>query len=76
MWQRLVRYVKSFTLWDLLVGMKVTGKYFWKKNLPFNTQMKRPRHRRVFADCTLCAVTQMVRSAVLPVNYAKQCVLP
>jgi len=31
MWQRLVRYVKSFTLWDLLVGMKVTGKYFWKK---------------------------------------------
>ncbi len=31
MLQRLKRYVKSFTLWDLLVGMKVTGKYFWKK---------------------------------------------
>lgn len=31
MWQRLIGYVKSFSLWDLLVGMKVTGKYFWKK---------------------------------------------
>lgn len=31
MWRRLVGYVKSYSLWDLLVGMKVTGKYFWKK---------------------------------------------
>jgi len=31
MWQRLTQLVKSFSLWDLLVGMKVTGKYFWKK---------------------------------------------
>lgn len=30
MWQRLTRYIKSFSMWDLLVGMKVTGKYFWK----------------------------------------------
>ena len=29
--QRLVRYIKSFTLFDLLVGMRVTNKYFWKK---------------------------------------------
>lgn len=31
MWQRLQQYVKSFSLWDLLVGMRLTGKYFWKK---------------------------------------------
>lgn len=31
MWQRLRQYVKSFSLWDLLVGMRVTGRYFWKK---------------------------------------------
>lgn len=29
--KRLVHYLKSFTLIDLLIGMKVTGKYFWKK---------------------------------------------
>jgi NADH-quinone oxidoreductase subunit I len=29
--KRLVNYIKSFTLYDLLVGMRVTGVYFWKK---------------------------------------------
>lgn len=29
--KRLVNYIKSFTLYDLLVGMRVTGIYFWKK---------------------------------------------
>jgi NADH-quinone oxidoreductase subunit I len=33
MWRRLAQYVKSFTLVDLLVGMRVTGKYFWKKKI-------------------------------------------
>lgn len=31
MLQRLMLYIKSFSLWDLLTGMRVTGKYFWKK---------------------------------------------
>src|SRR5436189_1833724 len=31
MWRRLRQYIRSFTLFDLLVGMRVTGKYFWKK---------------------------------------------
>lgn len=31
MWQRLKWLFKSFSLIDLLVGMKVTGKYFFKK---------------------------------------------
>lgn len=29
--KRLVHWLKSFSLIDLLTGMKVTGKYFWKK---------------------------------------------
>jgi NADH-quinone oxidoreductase subunit I len=33
MWQGLVRYIKSFTLWDLLCGMRITNKYFWKKKI-------------------------------------------
>jgi NADH-quinone oxidoreductase subunit I len=31
MWQRLMHFIKNFSLWDLLTGMRVTGKYFWKK---------------------------------------------
>jgi NADH-quinone oxidoreductase subunit I len=31
MWRQLTQLVKSFALWDLIVGMRVTGKYFWKK---------------------------------------------
>lgn len=31
MLKRISSYIKTFTLWDLFVGMRVTGKYFWKK---------------------------------------------
>jgi len=31
MWRRLIELIKSFSLIDLLSGMRVTGKYFWKK---------------------------------------------
>jgi NADH-quinone oxidoreductase subunit I len=33
MLQRLTQYVKSFSFWDLLSGLKVTGKYFWKEKI-------------------------------------------
>src|SRR5437870_5185322 len=33
MWQRLQRYIKTFSLWDLLKGLGITGKYFWKKKI-------------------------------------------
>jgi len=29
--RRLLRFIKTFSLYDLLVGLKVTNKYFWKK---------------------------------------------
>lgn len=31
--KRLVGYLKTFSLYDLLVGMRVTGVYFWKKKV-------------------------------------------
>lgn len=31
--QRLKQYIKSFTLWELLVGLKLTGRYFWKRKI-------------------------------------------
>lgn len=33
MWQRLTQYIKSFSFWDLLGGMRITNKYFWKRKI-------------------------------------------
>lgn len=53
MLRRLTEYVKSFSLWDLLVGMQVTGKYFWKKKFtimyPDEKTPTSPRFRGVHA---------------------------
>ena len=27
------QYIKSFTLWELLIGLKLTGRYFWKRKI-------------------------------------------
>ena len=31
MMRQVMQYIRSFSLWDLFVGLRVTGKYFWKK---------------------------------------------
>lgn len=53
MLQRITQYIKSFALWDLLVGMRVTGKYFWKKKFtiqyPDEKTPTSPRFRGVHA---------------------------
>lgn len=33
MWQRLKQYIKSYAFWDLLGGMRVTNKYFWRRKI-------------------------------------------
>ena len=33
MLQRLIQYIKSFSLLDFLGGMRITGIYFWKKKI-------------------------------------------
>ncbi|MBV9575341.1 MAG: NADH-quinone oxidoreductase subunit NuoI [Gammaproteobacteria bacterium] len=53
MWQRLTQYIKSFSLWDLLTGMRVTGKYFWKKKFTIQYPEEKtpvsPRFRGIHA---------------------------
>ena len=51
--QRLTQYIKSFSFWDFLVGMKVTGSYFWKKKItiqyPEESTPVSPRFRGIHA---------------------------
>lgn len=53
MWRRLKQYVNSFSFWDLLAGMRVTGKYFWKKKFTIQYPEEKtpisPRFRGVHA---------------------------
>ena len=51
--RRLVGLLKSFALWDLLGGLRVTGKYFWKKKItiqyPDEFTPTSPRFRGIHA---------------------------
>jgi NADH-quinone oxidoreductase subunit I len=53
MWHRLKQTIKSFALWDLLSGMRVTGRYFWKKKFtiqyPEEKTPTSPRFRGIHA---------------------------
>src|SRR3984957_19897602 len=53
MWHRLTHYLKSFSLTDLLGGMRVTGKYFFKGKMtiqyPEEKTPTSPRFRGVHA---------------------------
>lgn len=53
MWRRFTHYVKSFSFWDFLTGLRVTGKYFWKKKFtiqyPEEKTPTSPRFRGVHA---------------------------
>jgi NADH-quinone oxidoreductase subunit I len=53
MWRQLTQYIKSFSLWDLMNGMRVTGKYFWKKKFtvqyPEEKTPTSPRFRGIHA---------------------------
>ncbi len=51
--KRLVQLIKSFTLWELLCGLYLTGKYFFKKKItlqfPEETTPVSPRFRGLLA---------------------------
>lgn len=53
MMQRLMSYIKSFSLVDLLKGMRVTNKYFWRKKFTIQYPEERtpvsPRFRGLHA---------------------------
>lgn len=51
--KHLMHYIKSFTLWELLCGLRLTGKYFFKKKItlqfPEETTPISPRFRGLLA---------------------------
>ncbi len=51
--QRLTGYIKSFSFWDLLGGLRITGVYFWKKKItiqyPDESTPTSPRFRGLHA---------------------------
>lgn len=53
MFKTILRYIKTFSLWDLLVGMRLTGTYFWKKKFtilyPEEKTPVSPRYRGLHA---------------------------
>ena len=53
MMRRAWHYVKAFLLWELLVGLSVTGRYFWKKKVtlqyPDEKTPVSPRFRGIHA---------------------------
>jgi NADH-quinone oxidoreductase subunit I len=52
--KRLVKYIKAFTLWELLVGMRLTLKYFFAKKVtiqfPEEKTPTSPRFRGIHAQ--------------------------
>ena len=53
MMRRLLQYIKSYSLWDLLAGLKVTGKYLFKRKItvqyPEEKTPASPRFRGIHA---------------------------
>lgn len=53
MQQRLIQFIKSFSLWDLLVGLRLTGRYFFKTKItiqyPEEKTPTSPRFRGIHA---------------------------
>jgi NADH-quinone oxidoreductase subunit I len=53
MMKRLARYIKSFTLWDLIAGLKLTGRYFFARKttiqFPEEKTPMSPRFRGIHA---------------------------
>lgn len=51
--QRLIRYIKKFMLWDLLLGLRQTGRYFYGKKItvqyPEEKTPASPRFRGIHA---------------------------
>lgn len=75
--QRLKQFIKSFSLWDLLVGLKLTGRYFFKPKVtlqyPEEKTPMSPRFRGIHAQrrypngeerCIACKLCEAVCPAL------------
>lgn len=77
MMKRLVQSIKSFALWDLLVGLKLTGRYFFSRKVtvqyPEEKTPMSPRFRGIHAQrrypngeerCIACKLCEAVCPAL------------
>jgi NADH-quinone oxidoreductase subunit I len=75
--KRLIKYIKAFTLWELLVGLRVTGKYFFARKVtiqfPEEKTPTSPRFRGIHAQrrypngeerCIACKLCEAVCPAL------------
>jgi NADH-quinone oxidoreductase subunit I len=75
--KRLVKYIKAFTLWELLVGMRLTGYFFFAKKVtiqfPEEKTPTSPRFRGIHAQrrypngeerCIACKLCEAVCPAL------------
>lgn len=75
--QRLMSYIKSFSLWELLLGLKLTGRYFFAKKITIQYPEEKtpvsPRYRGIHAQrrypngeerCIACKLCEAVCPAL------------
>lgn len=75
--QRLIKYIKAFTLWELLIGLKLTGKFFFARKVtiqfPEETTPTSVRFRGIHAQrrypngeerCIACKLCEAVCPAL------------
>ena len=64
-------FFKTFLLWELLKGLKVTGSHLLQERLQFNI-LKKKHHNLIDLEGFMHSVVmKMEKSAALLVNYAK-----
>jgi NADH-quinone oxidoreductase subunit I len=81
---RLAKYIKAFTLWELLIGLKLTGRYFFKTKVtlqyPEEQTPTSPRFRGIHAQrrypngeerCIACKLCEAVCPALAITIEAK-----
>jgi NADH-quinone oxidoreductase subunit I len=75
--KRLIKYIKAFTLWELLIGLRLTGKYFLERKVtiqfPEEKTPTSPRFRGIHAQrrypngeerCIACKLCEAVCPAL------------
>lgn len=75
--QRLIQFIKTFSLWELLLGLKLTGRYFFSRKVtiqyPEEKTPTSPRYRGIHAQrrygngeerCIACKLCEAVCPAL------------
>jgi NADH-quinone oxidoreductase subunit I len=72
-WPNMRSILKTFTLSELLGGLRVTWRTSSRPSSPSTTRKRRRRSRRASAACTRCAAIRTAKSAASPASCARRC---